>query len=152
MTRHLLLGLLGLALAAPAVAQSPAAQGAASQTPAPRGFQTSDLYRLKTVRDPRISPDGEWVAYTLSQPDSAKDKSDTDVWMAKWDGSRNVRLTSSPDGESSPRWSPDGQYLAFTSGRGPDNKQGSQIWLLDRAGGEAQKLTSLTGGEGHNRA
>ncbi|NJD19075.1 MAG: S9 family peptidase [Gemmatimonadetes bacterium] len=146
MTRRLLLGLLGLALAAPAAAQNPAAQGVAAQTTAPRGFQTADLYRMKTVRDPRISPDGEWVAYTVSQPDSAKDKSDTDVWMAKWDGSRNVRLTSSPDGESSPRWSPDGRYLSFTSGRGPDNKEGSQIWLLDRAGGEAQKLTSLRGG------
>lgn len=151
MLRHLSLALLSLALVTPAAvqdaaAQTPAAQNPAAQTPSPRGFQTSDLYRVKTVRDPRISPDGEWVAYTVSLPDSAKDRSDTDVWMAKWDGSRNVRLTSSPDGESSPRWSPDGRWLAFTSGRGPDNDQGSQIWLLDRAGGEAQKLTSLTGG------
>jgi len=136
MPRRLLLGLFALVIALPVAAQAPAR----------RGFQTSDLYRLKTVRDPRISPDGEWVAYTVTQPDSAKDKSNTDVWMARWDGSRNLRLTSSADGESSPRWSPDNRYLAFTSGRGDDNKLGAQIWLLDRAGGEAQKLTSIRGG------
>jgi dipeptidyl aminopeptidase/acylaminoacyl peptidase len=137
MTRRTLLGFLALVLLASPVPAQP---------PAQRGFQTTDLYRLKSVRDPRISPDGEWVAYTVSQPDSAKDKGNTDVWMAKWDGSRNLRLTSSPDGESSPRWSPDGRYLAFTSGRGDDNKLGAQVWLLDRAGGEAQKLTSLRSG------
>lgn len=136
MPRRLLLGFFALAVTLPVAAQAPAR----------RGFQTSDLYRLKTVRDPRISPDGEWVAYTVTQPDSARDKSNTDVWMARWDGSRNIRLTSSPDGESSPRWSPDNRYLAFTSGRGDDNKLGAQIWLLDRAGGEAQKLTSIRGG------
>lgn len=110
-----------------------------------RGMVPTDLYRLKTVRDPQLSPDGQWVAYTVSQPDSAKDKSDSDIWMAAWDGSRNIRLTYSADGESSPRWSPDGRYLAFTSGRGED-KLGSQVWLLDRAGGEARRLTSLKGG------
>jgi Tol biopolymer transport system component len=59
-----------------------------------------------------------------------------------------VRLTSGPESESSPRWSPDGRYLAFLASRGTEDekKKGSQIWLLDRLGGEAQKLTEIDGG------
>ncbi len=68
--------------------------------------------------------------------------------MVKWDGSEQLRLTSSPDGESSPRWSPDGKYLAFLASRGTDEekKKGSQIWLLNRSGGEAMKVSEVTGG------
>jgi len=80
----------------------------------------------------------------VSSVDSAKDKNDTDVWMASWDGAQNIRLTSTPDGESSPRWSPDGRYLAFVSGR--QEGKGGQIWLLDRRGGEAQRITQIKGG------
>src|SRR5512135_2899683 len=120
---------------------------AAAQAPARRPVRAEDVYRLRTVRDPQISPDGDWVAYVVTTVDSAKDKSNSDVWMARWDGSRDVRLTSSPDGESVPRWSPDNRYLAFLSGRGED-KTGAQVWLLDRAGGEGVKLTSLKGGVG----
>jgi dipeptidyl aminopeptidase/acylaminoacyl peptidase len=99
---------------------------------------------MKTVSDPQLSPDGAWVAYSVSTVDSAKDKSDTDIWMTSWDGSQSIRLTSSPDGESSPRWSPDGRWLAFVSGR--QEGKGGQVWLLDRRGGEAQRLTTLKGG------
>jgi dipeptidyl aminopeptidase/acylaminoacyl peptidase len=76
--------------------------------------------------------------------DSAKDKSDTDVWMTSWDGTQSIRVTASPEGESSPRWSPDGRYLAFVSGR--QEGKGGQVWLLDRRGGEAQRLTMIKGG------
>jgi Tol biopolymer transport system component len=75
---------------------------------------------------------------------SAKNKSDTDVWMTSWDGSQTIRVTSSPESESSPRWSPDGRYLAFVSGR--QEGKGGQIWLLDRRGGEAQRITTIKGG------
>jgi dipeptidyl aminopeptidase/acylaminoacyl peptidase len=84
------------------------------------------------------------VAYSVVTVDSAKDKSDTDIWMTSWDGSQTIRLTSSPESESSPRWSPDGRYLAFVSGR--QEGKGGQVWLLDRRGGEAQRLTTLKGG------
>lgn len=119
-----------------------AGQGAPSA--APRALQPGDIYRLRAVGDPHISPDGAWVAYTVTTTDSAKDKSDTDVWMVSWDGTRTVRLTSSPDGESSPRWSPDNRYLAFVSSR--YEAKGGQLWLLDRAGGEAVRLTNLPSG------
>src|SRR5262245_65705987 len=99
-----------------------------------RALRVGDLYRVKGVGDPQRSPDGKWVAYTVSTSDSAKDRNDTDVWMASWDGKENIRLTSTPDGESSPRWSPDGRFLAFTSSR--QGARGGQLWLLDRRGGE----------------
>ena len=65
--------------------------------------------------------------------------------MASWDGNRSIQLTHSPDNEHHARWSPDGQYLAFLSGRGGD-EDGEQVWLLNRAGGEATKLTEIKGG------
>jgi len=111
---------------------------------AKRALHSGDLYHLKEVRDPQISPDGGWVAYTVSTVDSAKDKSDNDVWMTSWDGATTIRVTSSPESESTPRWSPDGRYLAFLSGR--QEGKGAQIWLLDRRGGEAQRVTQLRGG------
>jgi len=99
-----------------------------------------DVYKLKSVSDPQLSPDGKWVAYVVSTPDSVKDKSDADVWMVSWDGA-TVRLTTSPDGESAPRWSPDGKYLTFLSSR--YDAKSTQLWQLDRRGGEAQKITDL---------
>src|SRR2546423_2209393 len=109
-----------------------------------RPLQSSDLYRLRDVRDPQISPDGGWIAFTVSGIDSSKDKSDNDLWMTSWDGATTLRVTSSPESESSPRWSPDGRYLAFLSGR--QEGKGAQIWLLDRRGGEAPPVTQLGGG------
>ena len=109
-----------------------------------RPLRANDIYALRTVNDPQLSPDGSWVAYSVTVVDSAKDKSDSDIWMTSWDGAQTIRLTSSPEGESSPRWSPDGRYLAFVSGR--QEGKGGQVWLMDRRGGEAQRLTTLKGG------
>jgi len=101
-----------------------------------------DMHKFHDVRDVQISPDGKWVAYTVSSVDVAADKSDTDVWMSSWDGTEQLRLTSSPENENAPRWSPDGRYLAFLSGR-PGKTKGTQIWLLNRMGGEAQQFTDF---------
>lgn len=110
----------------------------------PRPIRSTDIYRLRDVGAARISPDGQWIAYTISTTDSAKDKSDSDVWMVSWDGTRTLRMTASPEPEGNPRFSPDNRYLSFVSGR--YESKGGQIWLLDRAGGEAVRLTDLKGG------
>lgn len=117
----------------------------AAQAPAKRRIVAGDVYRIKDVGAPLISPDGQWVVYPVTTPDSAKDKRNTDLYMVSWDGTRTVRLTSSPDGESSPRWSPDNRWLSFLSARG-DSDKGAQLWLLDRLGGEAEKLTDIKSG------
>jgi dipeptidyl aminopeptidase/acylaminoacyl peptidase len=123
---------------------SPNATSAATAPVAKRPLRATDIFRVRDVRDPQISPDGKWVAYTVTIADSARDKNDTDVWMASWDGKENIRITSTKDGESSPRWSPDGRYLSFISSR--DGGKGGQVWLLDRRGGEATRLTEIKGG------
>jgi dipeptidyl aminopeptidase/acylaminoacyl peptidase len=137
MRKHLLVFVL--AIAVPASIQAQAAR---------RAITLDDHSRIVSVGDPQRSPDGQWVAYTVSTIDAEKDRRNTDVWMIKWDGSEQLQLTSSPDGESSPRWSPDNKYLAFVASRGTDEekKKGGQIWLLNRAGGEAQRVSDVKGG------
>ncbi len=108
-----------------------------------RPLEPSDIFELKTVGDPRISPDGAWIAYTVSSLDKKDDNSDTDIYMTATAGGPPVRLTSSKKPETSPRWSPDGRYLAFLSGR--DGKK-TQVYLLDRRGGDAQQLTDYKTG------
>ncbi len=112
--------------------------------PARRVLTLDDMHRFHDVRDAQISPDGKWVAYTVTTVDAAADKSDTDVWIASWDGKQHLRMTTSTESETSPRWSPDGHWLAFLSSR-PGKAKGNQVWLLDRNGGEAQQFTDVKG-------
>ena len=124
-----------------------AAGAGQAQTPK-RPLTLEDHSRIAAVGDPQRSPDGLWVAYTLTTIDAEKDRRNSDIWMVKWDASQQVQLTSSPDGESSPRWSPDGKYLAFVAARGTEEekKKGGQIWLLNLAGGEAERVSDVKGG------
>lgn len=118
--------------------------GAGAQGTAKRPVRAGDMYRIKNVGGLDLSPDGKWAAYTVTTTDSAKDRTDTDIWMTSWDGSQTIQVTSTPDGESSPKWSPDGKYLAFLSSR--QGGKGSQLWLLDRSGGEAKRVTDMKTG------
>jgi Tol biopolymer transport system component len=118
--------------------------GAQSAPPAKRPLRVADWNRVRNVGDPQRSPDGAWIAYTVSRVDTVKDRADSDIWMTRWDGTATVRLTSSDESENSPRWSPDGKQIAFLSSR--QGAKGSQIWLLGLAGGEAERISDIKGG------
>jgi dipeptidyl aminopeptidase/acylaminoacyl peptidase len=107
-----------------------------------RTLTPSDVYRLQSTGGAQISPDGKWIVYTLSTTDSAKDRRNSDIWMMRWDGSDNIQLTNTPDGEGNPKFSPDGKFISFTASR---NMSGSQVFLLNRLGGEGIKLTDVKG-------
>ena len=111
----------------------------------PRPLTVNELFALKSVSGPILSPDGAQVAYTVRSMDLKKDTSDADIYLIPFAGGEAVRLTTSPKAETSPRFSPDGKWIAFLSSREGDK---SQVFLLSRGGGEASRLTDMKGGVG----
>ena len=120
---------------------------ARAETPT-RLLAAEDLARLRAVGDVQVSPEGDWVAYTVAGLNAEEDRQQRDLWMVSWDGVRRVRLTWGPASASKARWSPAGKTLAFLAARGDEKetRKGPQVWLLDRAGGEAQRITNIQGG------
>jgi dipeptidyl aminopeptidase/acylaminoacyl peptidase len=111
-----------------------------------RQITIEDMSRFREVGEPRVSPDGAWVAYTVTTQNLAADLMQSDLWMTSWDGTTTLRLTTTDqESEDTPRWSPDGRYLAFLSSRGDDN-DANQLWLLPRPGGEAERVTEVSSG------
>jgi len=97
-----------------------------------RALAPKDIYAIKCVGDPQLSPDGKLLAYTVLRIDEEKDKGFTDIYLADLDSGKTRRLTNSGK-DGSPRFSPDGRRIAFVSSRSDK----SQLWIIDVAGGEA---------------
>ncbi|HZS47309.1 MAG TPA: S9 family peptidase [Blastocatellia bacterium] len=110
---------------------------------AKRNLAIDDLFQIKRVADPQISPDGKWVAYTVGSTNLKDEKSENQIWMIPTAGGEAIPMTMKGSSASSPRWSPDGKYLAFIAAR---NEGKTQVWLLNRLGGEAQQLTEVKQG------
>ena len=115
-----------------------------AQTTASRVLKPSDIYKVVGVGSPRMSPDGQWIAYTVSQVDSVADSRSSDIYMVSPASKEVVQLTFTKEGESAPEWSPDGKFLSFLAKRGTDAT--TQIYILNRKGGEAKALTKLKKG------
>lgn len=97
-----------------------------------------DLLNVRSVGGAAISPDGQWVAYTVSNSDFKQDAFVTQIWIVQTTTGRAFQLTRNEKSSSNPRWSPDGQWLAFTSNRLEDK---NQIFVIQPEGGEAVQLT-----------
>ena len=110
--------------------------------PAQRGVRPKDLYLLRTVVDPQISPDGKRVAYVVTWPDRDADETRMSVYIAALDGRVTARRFTQGNKDHSPRWSPDGRYLAFVSDRGEKN----QLFIAPLDGGEARQVTKAKHG------
>src|SRR6266446_3062637 len=107
-----------------------------------RAITVDDYLALKSVGNPQLSPDGKWVAYTVTEPSLKDNRGITRVWLGDVASGSVRQLTAGPGSDRQPRWSRDGRTLAFVSTRG----NGAQLWVLPVAGGEARRLTSLADG------
>src|SRR5437762_13171970 len=105
---------------------------------APRNITTDDYFQIRDVSQPEISLDGQWVVYAVRTRMLKEDKNEQRLWMVSTHGGDPISLTAEGVSSSHPRWSPDGKYLAFLSAR---NNGKTQVWLLNRLGGEATHLT-----------
>ena len=122
-----------------------------------RPARPEDLYRLSIATDPRLSPDGRWVAFTVQQPSQKRDGYRHAIWLVPSDGSAPPRqVTIGAKHDRHPRFSPDGTQLAFLSdrrtlvedepGASEDREDGVQVYVLPIDGGEARRVTDLPRG------
>jgi acylaminoacyl-peptidase len=115
------------------------------------------MYDLRVATDPRLSPDGAWVAFTVQASAPRHDGYRHALWLVAADGSAPARqVTIGVKRDRHPRFSPDGRSIAFLSDRrlvveeapgAPDDREdGEQVHLLPLDGGEARRLTDLPRG------
>src|SRR6266496_1243057 len=82
-----------------------------------RSITIEDLYAIKFLSRPRISPDGQRVAFVVTTIDERKHEYRSSIWVAPTAGGEARRFTGGTANAHSPCWSPDGQWLAFVSDR-----------------------------------
>lgn len=119
----------------------PAAAILAQKPPsAPRPITIDDYFQIRVVSDPQLSPDAQFVTYTVQTRLLKEDKNEECIWMVATVGGEALPLTAAGVSSSHARWSPDGSSIAFVSAR---EEGKAQVWLLPRHGGEAARLTDL---------
>ena len=96
------------------------------------------IKNLKSVGSPQISGDGEHIVYTLGYVDAETNKSRSDLWLMRSDGSDNRQITWRDERVSSPVWSPDGTQIAFVASTGEKHA----IRVMPRNGGESKPIVT----------
>ena len=87
---------------------------------------------------PRLSPDGERVAYSWTGPDN----DNWDVYVkAIGRGTKPLRLTEHKANDWGPVWSPDGRQIAFVR----ELETGAAIYTVPSLGGQERRLTDVAG-------
>lgn len=107
-----------------------------------RPFMIADLYKIKSISDPQISPDGKRIVFVITSYDLAAGTSNSDIYIINADGTNLHQLTFGEESDTNPRWAPDGSNLLFISTR----QDASQIWLMPAAIGDSRQLTTVSTG------
>ncbi|MES1260997.1 MAG: S9 family peptidase [Acidobacteriota bacterium] len=102
-----------------------------------RPFDADALLKIQRIGDPRISPDGKTVAFSVSVPDTENNRSARSVWSVPLAGGAPRKLA---DMAERPRWSPDGARIYYTGTSGGT----SQIWSMSPDGSGQLQVTHLS--------
>ncbi len=112
---------------------------------AKRPVEIDDLYLIRLVGDPQVSPDGQTVAYVQTRMRRKKNDYGANIWLAPANGRGEPRkFTNSPRRDMFPRWSYSGKEIGFLSTRSGK----PQVWVIPVAGGEARQVTFAGRGVG----
>ena len=110
----------------------------------------TDLRRHTDCRSvctyPWPSPDGRWLAYRRVVDGPGQDWSlapiprNSEIFVARIDGSDARNVSNSPAFDGWPSWSPDSRWIVFASNRGGEARSG-QIHAVRPGGGAVLRLT-----------
>jgi dipeptidyl aminopeptidase/acylaminoacyl peptidase len=107
-----------------------------------RPIRLGDLFRLRAVGRPAISPDGSCVVFELKRFDFAENRNPTQLMIVDAGSGETRPLTAAgKHSDTQPRWSLDGSTVAFIS----DRDKGACLFILPLGGGEARRLTEPDG-------
>ncbi len=158
-------GGLRLLTSTPAEDYSPYASRAAdlvTYTSIPDGASEPQIWTVDTLgrlatqlregKDPRISPDGKWIAFLRKESKEPCDKDDDSsgdtiyqIWKMTVEGDSETQLTMNEDYcVKDPMWSPDGKWIVYSSNENIDSnkRRNYDIWLMATDGTQRMQLTT----------
>jgi len=109
-----------------------------------RNITIDDLFRMKLLNSPEISPDGKRIAFTYKWTELKDNKYYSNIYMAHLENGMVSPFTRGKHNDCYPLWSPGGKFIAFRTDR--DKKNG--LWLISSEGGEAYPLMTDKGALG----
>ncbi len=106
-----------------------------------RPITAQDLWAVKRLSPPQLSPDGKRAVYSVQEWSIEKNKPTASLWLTDVDTGATRRLTSQPGSDGSPAWSEDGKRIAFVAKRGDD--EAAALYVIHVDGGEAEEVLEL---------
>ena len=117
---------------------------AQSITKAKQKLSPVSIYDISTFGSPIVSPEGDWVLFSVAKADAKKDKQVSKLYMINKEGTETLTLTEQTKGVSNYNWSPDGKYISYLTA-GKEEEEDNQLYLMDRRGGEPIQITHIKG-------
>lgn len=111
-----------------------------------RPITHEDVWLMRRLGTPKVSPDGRWVVLPVVEPSYDPKGQVSDLWLISISANRPPRrITSTKEPESGVSWSADSRKIAFSTKR--DGDSAAQVYVLDLAGGgEAERITTFPAG------
>ena len=126
----------------------------AQSAPAKRPMTFEDMMQMKRLGATAVSPDGKWLAYSVTTVDLAQNTKTAELWVQAISPSASagggpdeqapLKLAVGQAGDSGVQFSSDGKRILFLSSR----EGGQQVWVADfdpatGAASNAKKLTAI---------
>ncbi len=103
-------------------------------------FDARALLKLSRIGEPRLSPDGKLVAFTVQTVDVDQNTKPKQIYIVPIEGGAPQQITTQGAQNERPRWMPDSQHLAFISNRSGSSK----VWVMKADGTEPRQITSVS--------
>ena len=106
-----------------------------------------DMMNMKRLGETAVSPDGKWLAYSVTTVNLEQNTKTAELWLQAIAGGEPIKLAVAQPDDSNPEFAPDSHSVLFVSGR----ENGEQIWLADfdsatGATANAKRLTNISTG------